>query len=540
MKLLPMIKRLSIRRKDLTVARFQPNWAQERLINEVETQINDGRPVRFIVLKARQIGISTAIEALIFTLSFAWDNTRGLVLAHKQDASQNILEMTNLYWKTFPFRDLYTTRYISRKELAWDETGSSIRIDTAGGGETGRSHTYNLVHASEVAFWPDAPKTMLALNQTVPYTPKSLLGLESTANGVGNYFYSQWKAAEGSEVEHVPLFFPWHQHPEYKASAAGLLYTPINNLDDEEVILRNMGISDDRLTWRRWAIKSLCGNDVKKFHQEYPTTPDEAFIATGTNVFPIGFLSKCYQPQPGRPGRIIRDDSSRGIKFVHDPTGPLRIFKAPSPHQWGEYFIGGDPTHTTRGDFAVAQVINRRTYEQVAVWRGRTDPIAFAKVLRDLGRFYNNATLAPEIEGPGYATIGALIESGYPNVWRKRGNDKLPGHVNDNYGWSSTYKTKQWMVGFLLKLIMDVEVTIHDRQTFVEARDYVTMDDGTYGPADGSDYDDTVSALAIACVCSASEGPISPFTDEPSYPGAVDSRPEGDNAAPWESWGEAG
>ena len=326
------------------------------------------------------------------------------------------------------------------------------------------------------------------------------------------------------------FFYPWHKHPEYTASHMGLEYHNLTDLDPDEKTLRTIGVSDDRLAWRRWAVKNLTGNDVNQFHQEYPSTPEEAFVATGTNVFPIGKLAQCYQPKEGRPGRLVRNGTS--VSFQADVDGPLRIFSWPSADRdWGKYAIGGDPTHTVKGDFAVAQVINRRTYEQVAVFRGRTDPMSFAEELAKLGRYYNDAMIATEVEGPGYATIGKLMEMDYPYIWRHRWADKTPGKIAETYGWSTTFKRKQWAIGHLLKLIVDQDIVIHDRTTFMEMRDYVTLPDGGYGPAVMGGHDDTVMALAIDCICAATESPLSSYGQETAIPQMA--------SAPWEEWGIA-
>ena len=188
MKFDPLIEKLSIRTKQQTVERFQPNWAQQQTLEVINDMYSRGVPVRVIVLKARQLGISTLAEALMFAWVMMHEQTYGLVIAHEIDASEYLLNMTKLYWETYPFKDLYTTKYVSRKELAWEETGSSIRIATAKNMRAGRSRTINAMHGSEIAFWDRPDEMMLGLRQTIPNQAKSMILLESTANGVGNWF----------------------------------------------------------------------------------------------------------------------------------------------------------------------------------------------------------------------------------------------------------------------------------------------------------------------------------------------------------------
>jgi hypothetical protein len=537
MELETLVTKLSILTKDVRVERFQLNWAQQEYLRVAQHQLETTGKIRIIVLKARQLGISTVTEALLFTLCFLYDNYKAMVIAHEVPASQNLLAMTQRYWDTYPFKQLYTTKYAGKNHLQWTETGSSIHVATAGNKGVGRSATIHAVHASEVAFWPDPEIAMLGLRQTIPQTPGTAIVLESTANGMGNYFHKMWLDAEAGESEFIPLFFPWHKHPEYTASYIGLPFDEIGELDDEERQLRQMGVSDDRLVWRRYAIRDLCQGDLLKFKQEYPATPAEAFIASGTNVFPHAELGKVYDPQPGIRGVLWEDTS--GVTFKPASDGPLTVFKAPAPDSdHGQYFVAGDPTHTTRGDFAVAQVINRRTLEQVAEWRGRIDPVSFADVLFLLGHYYNTAEVVTEIEGPGYSTIGALLAKNYPRVYQKARPDTTPGKVStEQYGWSTTMQSKHLMVGWLLRTVVEGSLTIHSSTLYNEMRNYVTLDNGGYGPAGGQGqvkgYDDTVMSMAMAVTCHFMSSPLMPY-------GELIEPVEGSlmSVAPWQEWSE--
>lgn len=509
MNLRSLLSLLSIQPKGFTVTKFKLNWAQEEYITEVERQLETRGRVRIITLKARQIGISTVTEGLLFNFAMTFPNYRGLVVAHKTDGSYNLFNITKLYWKTYPFKQLYTPRYESKRHLEWVENNSNIQVATAGSPEAGRSSTIHFLHASEYAFWPDARTTMLALRQTIPNIPGSVIVIESTANGVGNAFHDEWYAAKNGDTEYVPLFFPWWKHPEYMASAIGVPYESLGVLDEEEQTLKSaFGLSDDRLMWRRWAIKNLADNDLKKFNQEYPATDEEAFLSTGTNVFPLNHLRACYEPMPGIRG-LLRRDGNR-VEFIENPSGPLTIYRYPSSDpSWGQYYVAGDPTRTTRGDFASAQVINRNTLEQVAVWRGRIDPGSFAEELFKLGLYFNEAWVSTEKEGPGELTIGKLLGMEYPKVWRTQKIDKTPGKVTgDTFGWSTTAQTKHLAIGWLLKVMVDRNITIHHDVTFQECKNYVVLEDGTYGPVTKDGFDDCVMAMAIVITCHFLDDPV--------------------------------
>lgn len=503
---LPLLNQLSIVTKNFETMPLQPNWAQMEFLEALERQENAGLPIRLIVLKARQLGLSTVTEAIMFWRSLMYAHSRGLVVAHENESSEHLFQMTHTYWESFPFRPLFTPKYLSRKEIEWRENGSSLKIATAKNTKAGRSKTLSSLHASEAGFWTKPDELMLGLRQAIPNTPRSMIVIESTANGVGNWFYNTWKAAEIGENEFIPLFFPWWRHPEYCASFCNISL-PVGVFDTDEEALRSIGCDTDHILWRRWAIRNLCDGDVNRFHQEYPSTPDEAFIVSGTNVFNLEYLKTIYHPfQEQVKGHLFR--TGEHVEFKPDPQGPLTVFRKPAANtEWGQYFVGADPSRATFGDYACAQVINRRTFEQVAVYRKKCDPMTFAEEIGKLGKFYNTAMISTETEGPGYATIGRLIEMNYPMLWKHHWADKHQGKIADTFGWSTTWKRKQWAIGFLVKLVVDQSLVLHDPNTFHEMRDYVTLDDGGFAPAARYGHDDTVMAMAIACLCSSVEGP---------------------------------
>lgn len=483
-------------------------------MDKFDEEFDAGRPVRFIVLKARQMGISTVTQGCAFGCTTIYDDYKGLTIASENDNSQHLQSMSRRFYDTYIYKEFFTPKYLSKSEIEWKENNSGLNTATARTVTTGRGKTLRFVHGSEVAFWDNASTLMSGLRQSIPTAPRTVIVLESTANGVGNYFHSTWvEAEEGSE--YIPFFFPWFDQAEYDAAYLfdqdSVVPSPFYYRDEEERILHKLGVRDSQLVWRRWAIRSLCGNDLNVFHQEYPSTPEEAFISTGMNVFPLPSVQKIYEPDRPEIGRLVRDTGS--IRFVPDSTGPLKLYRRPSPDRdFGMYFVGGDPTRTSRGDYACAQVINRRNYEQVAVYRQRIDPMSFAEELAKLGKYYNDAMLTTEKEGAGYGTIGRLVELNYPHMYRNRAADKDPGIVQDTYGFSSTFKSKELYIAHMLKLLVDRDFKIHDKQTYHEMINYVRGANGEYGPADPKGHDDTVTALGITLICDMLEGPVPTYT----------------------------
>lgn len=519
----PLILELQVLTKDRGQRRLGEviNAAQEDFVDEVERQINQNGMVRIVVLKARQMGISTIIEAILFVLSILYENFQSLIISHENDSAEHILGMTKRYWETYPFRDYHVEKYSARKQLSWSDLNSNMVIATAKNTGAGRSKTLHGLHASEVGFWDKPHELTTGLRQAIPSFGLTAIFYESTANGVGNFFHDTWLEAESGNSEFVPKFYAWFMHPEYTSSYIPgheqVKYSQLGRLDEDEMILRSMGVNVQRLLWRRWAIVNLCGNDLDKFKQEYPSTATEAFLTTGRNVFRLPDLLRHYHPTKPKVGYLSRVDGN--VTFIEHHSGPLKVYQLPSADRnWGVYQVGADPTHTTVGDMACAQVISRRTLNQVAVFRKHMDPTSFGRECALLGEFYNMAQIAPEKEGPGYATVGYLVGMNYSNIFESQKVDKTPGKVNhDVFGWGTNSSTKHYAISRVVDLcaqsVQMVEqsprgLIIRDEDTFNEMKNYVVNEKGEFMNGNGTKFDDTVMALAIACATHFIEPPL--------------------------------
>jgi hypothetical protein len=440
--------------------------------------------------------------------------SHGLVIAHDTSASRHLFEMAKLMWEEWPFHDLYTEKHNSQKSLGWVETRSAMSIATARNAGSGRSFTYSFLHASECAFWgDDAEVLMTGLNQSIHYRPGTCAIYESTANGVGNWFHDQWQAATQHESVFTPMFFPWFRHSPYSFPTTTLKLTDLNR--DERDLMAHYDLTIPQLAWRRYKIEENMG-DENKFHQEFPCSPDEAFISTGTNVFPLRALDECYEHMNGWRG-FLYEDAGR-VRFKRDATGPLTLFQMPSENRdWGKYVVAGDPSRTAYGDGACIQVFNRRTFEQVAVYHSHIEPVEFGAEIVRLGYFFNDALINCEITGPGYASIAVMLKMDYPDIWRHRQLDRLPGRATVSYGWQSNYHRKHAATGLVIGLLGKSSLLIHDERTHNEMRNFVYLPNGEIGPASPSGNDDAVMALVIAIASTIYNDPLPVTSYEPSY-----------------------
>lgn len=521
----PMVRRLKIVDKNMQTRTLGSCMTpmQTKILDSTQADLDARKPVRKRVLKARQMGCSTITEGIMFTLAMILSNMRGLVVSHEQRSSEHLLGMTKTYWDTFFAKAAYTPRHAAVNKLGWAENKSLLTVTTAKAVASARSQTIHFLHGSEVAFWPKPEELLTGLNQAIPQGPLSFIFQESTANGVGNYWHRACNAARRGDDDYDFLFFGWWEHPDYAASRinrADMTSGPFVLMDDEEKVLyrylRRKGLADpvieDKLHWRRLCIVNECLGDLERFHQEYPTTPEEAFISTGRNVFHIEWLRNVYEPLIPDTGKLIPTPNG-GVRFIADPAGtrspgPVSIYRHPGPRDFTSYVVGGDPSWAATGDFACAQVINRQSWEQVAVFRDKVDASTFGEQMVLLGRYYNHALLAPEATKAGGATIGTIRARGYENLFIHTKTGNIRGQQDTTYGWVTNAQTKPEAISNVQKALFDayqphnreagLGMTIRDRQTYEEMKEYTVLDNGNFGNSDGTDHDDTVMALAIA------------------------------------------
>jgi terminase large subunit-like protein len=510
----PWMSQLTIKDKDARLRTLDEHddfaWAQREFVKQVEHQHNTGKPIRIIVLKGRQVGISTATEALLFLWCFFFPGSNNLVMSQDRPKSEELFEMTKLMWDMWPHHCLFTTTRSSVRRLSWAETLSNFAVESAKAKEPGRGATKQAVHMSEVAFWPDEDVAS-SLFQAVPNRHGTIMVLESTANGVGGWFYDKWMEAVTGKSDFTPLFFPWFLHKEYTVRHSGLQENRLNGT--EKTLMKNHGLTLGQLAWRRRKIRELNG-DEELFKQEYPCTWMEAFISTGANVFSLEGLAECYHPvgddfrgqKVGMSRGNLVNDNGR-ISFVSDSAGLLKVFKKPDSRKRMQYVVACDPSRTTYGDPACIQVLNRTTMEQVAVWRGHAVDSAMAETMVLLGYWYNTAILNVEVQGGGAGVIAILIHERYPNIWRWRRPDRPISKLGNTFGWVTNTLTKPWGIGALQGLINKRGIALHDETTVAEMMQYTMLDGGEMGPASSDGNDDTVMALLVAVMTNQESDP---------------------------------
>lgn len=480
-------KALKIRTKDGDIVNLKLNEAQKRLLEMVNAQLAHEGKVRVIILKARQMGLSTAVGAFMYWWTSQRRAQKAMVVTHHADSTKALFDMTRRYYDNTPDALKPTTRYSSRKELSFAKLDSGYAVATAGGDSVGRGETITVAHVSELAFWPKstAKDILNGLLQAIPNRPNTCVFIESTANGVSGEFYNMWQGAVEGTNGYIPVFLPWFIQDEYREPVPeGFERTP-----EEERLVELHDLDDEQLMFRR---RKVAQNGIDLFKQEYPSTPEEAFLTTGRPVFNPEQLSQMAQTAPKSAPTM----GLMGETFVEDRRGELTVFKKVDPSD--TYYIGADVAMGVRGgDYSVAQILNSKK-EQVGVWRGHVHPDYFANVLQALGFFYNTAKIAVESNNHGILTCTRLgKDMAYPNFYTETVYDKLDDKETVNLGFRMNTKTKPLVIDQLRASLRDDELTLFDRTTIAELMTYIVTDNGSMEAESGC-HDDCVISLAIA------------------------------------------
>lgn len=264
-------KCLFIRTKDGRVEQLQLNKAQLYMHDYLEKQLAEKGRVRAIILKGRQQGCSTYVEARYFWKVTHRRGVRAFILTHLDEATQNIYGMVKRFFDNCPLVVRPSISASNAKELVFNKLDSSYRVGTAKSSGTGRGDTLQYFHGSEVAYWSNAEEHVSGVLQAVPDLKGTEVILESTAAGAQGLFYHMCKAAQAGHGEYQLIFVPWFWQDEYRKDAVDFTATA------EELSLKEQyGLDDLQLVWRRAKIAEFSG-DISRFRREYPCTIDEAF-----------------------------------------------------------------------------------------------------------------------------------------------------------------------------------------------------------------------------------------------------------------------
>ena len=474
---------LFLRDKDRRLIPFLFNWFQDHYYGY--------RTPFDVILKPRQLGFTTLVCGLFFADTLLRPNTTSVMVAHDLESTKRIFRIVQLFWERVPDavkRMAGTPSRSNRREFFWPKLNSHFYVGTAGSLAFGRGMTINNVHASEFAFWPRPEEALIALMEAVPKVGGRII-VESTANGVGNFFHDFWIAAKENRNGFTAQFYVWFEDPTYRLPG-----DPIRDLTVEEQKLRqDYGLEDDQIRWRRATMQRLRG----RFAQEYPEDDVTCFLTSGRMVFDLPALQRAaariQTEGPAQRATVLPD--RRGGQL---PMAPATLSIWRQPQEGRGYVIGADVGEgLAEGDASCAIVLDRESGGQVAELHGRIPPDRFARLLNLLGRHYRLAMLAVERNNHGHSVLNVL-----QNVLRY---PRLYHHVRYDYrrgqevilGWPTDQSTKPILVDDLAAALLGGHVILRSAALVDELMTFVSTDSGSQEAQPGK-FDDRVIALGVA------------------------------------------
>lgn len=508
------IENLKIVNKQGELVSLIMNRSQEIVFHKLLEARENRKPARFICLKARQLGITTLIEAYIFALVTMRRNRFALVAAGSIESAATIFAITHRFYNNLKFKGVTSPSRNSLKTLEYSPPHySRMRISTASNKELGRGETLHYVHASEVAFWDQPEAPMLSINQSVPQHWDTMIFWESTANGLQNLFHRTWLAANRGESDMTPIFLSWKDFPEYSLPCA--YRERLNLTQDEKDYKKNHKLTREQIKWARHTKVNQCHDSWSKFHQEYPVAAHLAFIHTGMPWFNGEALNRMLEEvaEPSNFKGFLTCDESLPLepKFQEDPSGPLEIWKKPDTGK--TYCLGMDVGEGVGGDYTVIQVICNETGEVAAKYRSnriRAETAGVDAYL--LATYYNHGLLGIERNGPGLATLAVCERgladypqlTGYPNLYYHTLTDRKAPEETRRLGWITDRKSKEAMLNRLARAVEEDELIIYSKEAILEMQGFIwdaetkVFRQNYKAPGSKISHDDEIMALAIA------------------------------------------
>ena len=469
------------------------------LLNPPQQRYLQNRSHDDLILKARKEGMSSVIRALWLHACFFTENTRAVVLSHEMDATMRHFEnvrwtLDNMGFDGFKF--VVDLDKENQKQLVFPQTNSSFWIGTAGARSFGRGDDITHLHMSEVAHYQDQNILTSVMEACVPGAYKVM---ETTAKGVGEAFHRLWKEAGDPQTESPwrRHFFAWWEDPTNQMDVpTGVTYRPTEN---EKRMARQYNLNLRQVYWYRTKFASMANK--AEMPQEYPSNYQEAFLSSGRHCFPLDRLAdKKERTAHILPITIgeLEDDGAKIRVRANQSEGRLKVWKMPRHNR--QYLISADVGEgVPGGDFSVAHVMDRSSWEVVAVWRGRIDPGDFGRELCKLGYFYENAVLVPELNNHGWATIEAIKAQGYEHllntkeIWREGETPKD--------GFPQTEKTRSLIITALRNSLDDDTSFCADPVTLEECETFVQNERTKKFEAQSGGHDDCVISWAIGVFC---------------------------------------
>lgn len=494
---------------------FFLNDVQQDFIRQLE-RLGTKKP--YFVLKGRQQGFTSVITAIQLAFAIIRKNFSGFTMADRTDNTMAIFnDKARVVFDRLPDRLKPSAKFNSRNELFFDKLNSSWRIATATD-QVGRSRTLNFVHFSEVAFYECSLADLQAgIGEAI--TADAIQVYETTANGF-NQAKELWDSGACNN-----LFYEWWRSPEYRSEEYQYLDTDDGWLIERKKVLADLGCDKEQITWYCKKYDGYLDKNLIK--QEYPITPEEAFIASGYSIFDMDKIANRMAAVSGKKWRtgqfryrtvgkpIIVDGDKVGeewiitdIRFEERADGCIQIHDEPKTKSDRDgnvisacpYVIGGD-TAGSGIDYFTAKVLDNTNGHTVATLRVQhMDEDVYAEQMYCLGKYYNDALIGIEINYSIHPTRVLQTKYRYPRMFMRERLDTSSDKVELQAGFETNRNTKRVILQELVAAFRDDPSIECDMETLREMSTFVKKDNGKQEAIDGA-HDDLVMALAIAHHC---------------------------------------
>jgi len=381
-----------------------------------------------IVLKSRQLGISTLAAGYSLWLMLFHKDKNVLCIATKQETARNMVTKVKFMFENLPSWLKVPAEENNKLSLRLSN-GSQIKA-TSASSDAGRSEAVSLLIVDEAAFIEGIGEIWASAQQTLATGGGAIV--LSTPYGTGNWFHQTWVRAESQENDFLPIKLPWFVHPE----------------------------RDD--AWRKKQDELL--GDPRIAAQEC----DCDFSTSGDVVFYpewIDFIKETNIKDP-----IEKRGADQNL-WVWEPADYTR-----------DYIITADVARGDGKDFSAAHVIDIATNIQVAEYRGQLPPKEFGYFLVGLASEYNNALLVVENANIGWATLDSIIERGYRNLYHSPKSEQLTaesylrvyeGDSSMTPGFTMSLRTRPLVINKFREYIGDRSVTIQSKRLLEEMKVFV-------------------------------------------------------------------
>lgn len=506
---------LFIQDKDGNTIPFYLNDDQVDLYKEMCEQRLRGEAIRIDILKARQKGFSTFIAAIIFCMTIFNPGRKAAIVADISEHASNLFEKYTFFYDHLP-ADI-TERLKKVKSNAKELTiafsnglKSSIRIMVQGE-SAGRSGTYQYLHLSECAFWPDLELTLTSLLQTVSSTNKdSMIFLETTANGVNEY-KKRWDNDYSGNTRYIPKFYAWFTTKGYRVPDRDIRpFIKPNWLVD---LQEQYHLDENQVAWF-WDKFNEFNGDLDKLRQEFPSNPVEAFVTSGNSVFNAELLRKRkeeiirsvtfkrgffqFEAQHSMDGKRI-DVTKR--EWIDSRNGSIKIFKEPEAGH--PYVVVNDPAQGGE-DYYATQVFNNYTGEQVAVYhRNKCDADDAAYQMYCLAMYYNKAMITGETNTTSYL-LELCHKMGYRFIYQDQDVEDLTNRYLNKFGFKTKQNNRQYMIDLFKIAFRENPRIINDYETICEMEAFQVVKNSKgkeKAEATGGEHDDLVMSACGFYLC---------------------------------------